>query len=208
MNWEAEFPALDYIVANPPFVGQAMQTAAQKAVVAAVGQGMGLVGALGFVAGWYLKAGHYLQQFPAQVAFVSTNSIVQGEQVAILWGELITRYKLDILFAHRTFKWSNEARGSAAVFCTIVGMARSGTPAPHLLFDYDQPSAESFRRVVIYINPYLVDAPTVFVVNRSKPLSPDVPPMLWGNKPSDGGNFILSVEEKEALVAAEPEAAN
>jgi len=77
-----------------------------------------------------------------------------------------------------------------------------------LLFDYDKPSAEPFRRVVSHINPYLVDAPTVFVGNRSKPLSPDVPPMLWGNKPSDGGNLILSVEEKEALVAAEPEAAN
>ena len=208
VNWETEFPALDYIVGNPPFVGQAMQTAAQKADVAAVGQGMGSVGALDFVAGWYLKAGQYLQQFPTQVAFVSTNSIVQGEQVAILWAELINRYKLDILFAHRTFKWSNEARGNAAVFCIIVGMARSGTPGPRLLFDYDKPSAEPFRRVVSHINPYLVDAPTVFVGNRSKPLSPDVPPMLWGNKPSDGGNLILSVEEKEALVAAEPEAAN
>ncbi len=206
VNWEAEFPALDYIVGNPPFVGQAMQTAAQKADVAAVGQGLGSVGALDFVAGWYLKAGQYLEQFPAQVAFVSTNSIVQGEQVAILWAELINRYKLDILFAHRTFKWSNEARGNAAVFCIIVGMARAGTTGPRVLFDYDKPTAEPFRRVVSHINPYLVDAPTVFVGNRSKPLSSDVPPMLWGNKPTDGGFLILSTDEKNELINSEPSA--
>jgi hypothetical protein len=207
VDWPAEFPKLNYIVGNPPFVGQAMQTTAQKADVAAAGQGLGSVGALDFVAGWYLKAAQYLQNTPAQVAFVSTNSIMQGEQVAILWGELVNRYGLDILFAHRTFKWSNEARSNAAVYCIIVGLARSGTSGPRQLFDYDKPTAEPLRRIVSHINPYLVDAPTVFVANRSKPLSPNIPPMLWGNKPSDGGNLILSAEEKKALVDAEPEAA-
>ncbi|NVO84036.1 class I SAM-dependent DNA methyltransferase, partial [Hymenobacter terrestris] len=207
LDWNAEFPALDYIVGNPPFVGQAMQTTEQKAAVAAVGNNLKAVGALDFVAAWYLKAAQYTQQHPAQVAFVSTNSIVQGEQVAILWGEMVNRYNVDILFAHRTFKWSNEARGNAAVFCVIIGFAQAGKSGPRLLFDYEKPTAEPLRRVVSHINPYLVDAPTVFVGNRTRPLSPDVPPMVWGNKPTDGGNLIMLPEEKAELLAAEPGAA-
>ena len=184
-DWQRAFadgrPA-DFIVGNPPFGGQAMQSAAQKASMAAVAGGLNSVGALDFVAGWYLRAGQFLQRHPnTQVAFVSTNSITQGEQVAILWAELVNRYDLDILFAHRTFKWSNEARGNAAVYCIIVGLARKGTTGPRQLFDYATPSAEPQRRQVSHINPYLVDAPTVFIPNRSRPLSPDAPPMIWGN---------------------------
>ena len=186
-------------------MGQALQTAEQKADLASVGQGLRSVGALDFVAAWYLKAGQLLQSFPSvRVAFVSTNSIVQGEQVAILWGELVNRYDLDILFAHRSFKWNNEARGNAAVFCVIVGLARRGGSGLRPLFDYPTPNALPQRREVGHINPYLVDAPTVFIPNRTRPLSPGVPPMIWGNKPSDGGHLILSEAERSELLAFEP----
>ena len=185
-----------------------MQTPEQKANLASVGQGLNSVGALDFVAAWYLKAGQLLEQHPnTRVAFVSTNSITQGEQVAILWAELVNRYDLDILFAHRTFKWNNEARGNAAVYCIIVGLARQGAPGARQLFDYATPTAAPQRRQVAHINPYLIDAPTVFIPNRSRPLSPNVPPMIWGNKPSDGGHLILSAEERAELLAAEPGAA-
>lgn len=207
VDWEAEFPQLDYIVGNPPFVGQHYQTDEQKADMTRIFHGVGSNGALDFVAAWYLKAAQYLQnQNPdTQVAFVSTNSITQGEQVGILWGELLNKYKVKIRFAHRTFKWTNEARGNAAVYCVIVGFGLA-EPAQAVLFEYASPRAPAQPRHVSHINPYLIDGGNVIIYNRSKPLS-NAPPMLWGSKATDDGNFFLDDAEKEALLQSEPEAA-
>ncbi len=147
-----------------------------------------------------------VQQFRTlRVAFVSTNSVTQGEQVGLLWGEILTRYRCHIQFAHRTFRWSNEARGNAAVYCIIVGYGADKLPSPRL-FDYPTPRSAPQEIPAKSINAYLVDGPEVVVVKRSKPLS-NVPPMIFGSMPNDGGHFILSEEEKETIVAAEPEAA-
>ena len=207
LDWPAEFPALDYIVGNPPFVGAMMMDAEQRnSLLAAADPKAKGLGVLDFVGAWYLKAGQYLQQFPdTEAAFVSTNSITQGEQVALLWGEMINRYNIHIRFAHRTFKWNNEARGNAAVYCVIVGFGlKSGTCE---LFDYATPTAEPHRLTVRNINPYLVDAPTVLVSTRTQPLTAGVPPMLFGSMPRDGGNLIMTQEERDEFLQAEPNAA-
>lgn len=136
-------------------------------------------------------------------AFVSTNSISQGEQVGVLWGELLKR-GLHIQFAHRTFRWDNEARGVAAVHCVIVGFGR-GAITPRRLFDYESPGAEPHEIAASNINPYLVDAPDVLLPNRSKPLC-DVPAIGIGNKPIDGGNYLFTDDEKAAFIQTEPQA--
>ena len=145
-----------------------------------------------------------MQGTAIKAAFVSTNSITQGEQVGILWGELLTKYGVKIHFAHRTFKWNNEARGNAAVYCVILGFGLE-EPKQAVLNEYATPRSEPQQRKVAQINPYLVDAPSVLVLNQSKPLSP-VPAMLWGGKPTDGGFLILSDEERQELLRAEPKA--
>jgi hypothetical protein len=203
------------------------------------------------VAGWYLKAAHYLsdrqhgqahqgkRQFQdvrfgpqgslpdtspeifigdlfaeadradetarqnIRCAFVSTNSITQGEQVGVLWGELL-RQGMRIHFAHRTFKWSNDAPGKAAVHCVIVGFAR-GEPPQARLFDYADPAGEAHELKVARINPYLVDAPTTTLPNREQAIGP-VPKIGIGNKPIDGGHYLFTPAEKTAFLAQEPKA--
>ena len=207
VDWAAEFPKLDYIVGNPPFVGAMWMTAEQRTdLLAVAGSRTKGLGVLDFVGAWYLKAGQYLQQHSdTQAAFVSTNSITQGEQVALLWGEMLNHYRVHIQFAHRTFKWSNEARGNAGVYCVIIGFSKS-EDGPRTLFDYITPTADPHKLVVKNINPYLVDAPTVIVASRTEPISPR-PAMRWGSQPRDGGNFIMTAEERDELIAAEPGAA-
>ena len=207
VNWESEFPQLDYIVGNPPFVGSKLMTEAQRAdLLAVAGSGLKGAGVLDFVAAWYLKGAQYAQQHPAtRVAFVSTNSVTQGEQVGLLWGEILNRYRCHIQFAHRTFRWSNEARGNAAVYCIIVGYGADKLTSPRL-FDYPTPRSAPQEIPAKSINPYLVDGSEVVVVKRSRPISCGVPAINFGNMPLDGGHLLLSEEEKEALVAAEPAA--
>jgi hypothetical protein len=160
---------------------------------------------LDFVSNWFLKAADMLRAAPhIKAAFVATNSITQGEQVGLLWPRLLTR-GIHLLFAHRTFKWSNEARGKAAVHCVIIGFGMHD-PKQAVIYDYAEVDGEPHALVVNRINPYLVDGLDVIINNRSEPIC-SVPRMLWGNKPTDGGNLILSPDEKEELVAAEPEAA-
>ncbi|SDY98344.1 class I SAM-dependent DNA methyltransferase [Hymenobacter psychrophilus] len=206
-DWETVAPKdqLTYILGNPPFIGQAWQTVQQKAEVAAVAKGLKSVGALDYVSAWLLKAAQYIQDTAVKVAFVSTNSITQGEQVSILWGELMQKHGVKIHFAHRTFKWSNEARGNANVFCVIVGFGLD-EPKQCALYDYPTPTSEPLKRMVPHINAYLVDAADVFIGNRTKPVS-NVPQMIWGNKPSDGGFLVLTPDEKEELLSKEPGAA-
>ena len=207
VDWATEFPQLDYIVGNPPFVGSKLMTEAQRLdLLAVAGPGLKGAGVLDFVAAWYLKGGQYVQQHPAtRVAFVSTNSVTQGEQVGLLWGEILRRYRCHIQFAHRTFRWSNEARGNAAVYCIIVGYGADKLPNPRL-FDYPTPRSAPHEIPAKSINPYLVDGPDVLVYSRSTPLSP-VPSMVSGNKPIDNGQYLFTPERKAEFLAIEPQAA-
>jgi hypothetical protein len=132
------------------------------------------------------------------VAFVSTNSLTQGEQVAILWSELL-KLKVKLYFAHRTFKWSNEGRGVAAVHCVIMGFGLQ-EPSSYRLFDYgDDISGQPIEHRSSQINPYLVDAPTVLIEKRRRPLSLNAREMIYGNKPADGGHLILSNKEVQHI---------
>jgi len=167
-------------------------------------------GVLDYVCNWYVKAARYIQGTHIKVAFVSTNSITQGEQVGILWNVLQNRYGIHIHFAHRTFKWTideKKAKGMrvAAVHAVIIGFATYEAPQKYL-FEYEIITADPHRISAKNISPYLVDAPSIVIQTRNTPLS-GVPKMQWGNKPTDGGHFILSPQEKQELIAKEPSAA-
>ncbi|MDQ5911622.1 MAG: hypothetical protein QG599_3720 [Pseudomonadota bacterium] len=207
VDWRAlvKPEALTVIVGNPPFVGKAFQNEAQKADLARLFAGVKGFGVLDYVAGWYRKAADYMADNPAiRTAFVSTNSITQGEQAGVLWPDLFQR-GTRINFAHRTFQWTSEARGQAAVHCVIVGFALHDDPAKWL-FDYETPKAEPHATQATNINPYLVDAPNVVLENRRSPIG-SAPPIVFGSMPNDGGHLLLSADEKEALLAREPKAA-
>ncbi|SHJ67572.1 Type II restriction/modification system, DNA methylase subunit YeeA [Hymenobacter daecheongensis DSM 21074] len=206
-DWETVAPKdqLSYILGNPPFIGQSWQTKEQRAELAAVAGNMKSAGILDYVSAWFLKAAQYIQGTAIKVAFVSTNSITQGEHVPVLWGELVRRYGVQIHFAHRTFKWGNEAKNNAAVYCVIVGFGLDA-PKQAMLYDYATPKSEAQGRPVRRINAYLIDTDDAWVTDRSKPLS-QVPPMIKGSQPTDGGNLLMSDAEKEELVAKEPQAA-
>jgi hypothetical protein len=195
---------VDYILGNPPFLGHHYQNEDQKADQAFVMHEIRAHGVLDFVANWYVKAANYIRGSTViGCAFVSTNSITQGEQVGLLWPLLLSK-GVRIRFAHRTFQWNNEARGMAAVHCVIVGFGL-GDVAVKRLFDYPDVRGEAHELTASNINPYLVDAPNVVLSNRSDPIC-SVPRMSWGNKPTDGGHFLLSPEEKDELLAYEPAA--
>jgi hypothetical protein len=205
LNWRSVVaPAeLTYIVGNPPFVGKQHQSADQKANMEAIFEGAPGAGVLDFVSAWYVRAAQFMVANPrVRAAFVSTNSICQGEQAAILWRELMLRHKVHIHFAHRTFRWSSEARGKAAVHCVIVGFGLKESDEK-IIFDYETPESEPHALAVRRINPYLVDAPDVFLENRKKPLCP-VPEIVFGNMPNDGGHLLLTNEEKRAIIESEP----
>ena len=193
-----------YIVGNPPFVGAKYQSAEQRADVALVMGNIPNCGLLDYVACWHVKAAAYMQANAAIcTALVSTNSICQGEQVGVLWPHMLEQ-GLHLHFAHRTFQWSNEGKGVAAVHCIIVGYGKQ-PPAQPVIFDYSSNiKAETGERLVVQrINPYLVDAPDALLTRRSKPLC-DVPVMGIGYKPIDDGNYLFTPAEKDAFVAREP----
>lgn len=189
---------LSYLLGNPPFVGKHYQTKEQKAELVELFAGIKSASDLDYVACWYRMAAEYMVDNPTiRAAFVSTNSITQGEQVSILWPDLFRR-GVKIHFAHRTFQWNSEARGKAAVHCVIVGFGLNEV-AEKWLFDYDTPRSEPHEISAHNINPYLVDAPDLVVVKRSAPLC-QIPLMRYGNKPTDDGNLILSDEERTELI--------
>lgn len=219
LNWDDVLPAsrCSYVLGNPPFVGAKFMSDSQRADTRAVFAGIGNAGLLDLVAAWYVKAARYLGQqqdpvfadmtpppAPARCAFVSTNSITQGEQVGVLWGWLLAQ-GVRIHFAHRTFAWSNEARGKAAVHCVIVGFGLQDLPGK-VIYEYEDIKGEPHPRPASNINPYLVDAPDVVLPRRSKPIG-DVPEIGIGNKPIDDGNYLFSTEERDAFIALEPASA-
>ncbi len=206
LDWQSVLPAAQcsYVMGNPPFIGKTYQNAAQRADVAAIFHDTKNAGLLDYVACWYRKAADYMQDNLAiQAAFVSTNSITQGEQVGVLWSDLL-KHGVHIHFAHRTFQWMSEAKGKAAVHCVIIGFGLQEA-AHKTIFEYADIQGEPHAIPVSNINPYLVDAPDVLPKNRSSPIC-DVPNMVNGSKPTDGGNLLLSDAEKQVLLQAEPQA--
>lgn len=200
IDWESVVSKneLSYIMGNPPFVGASMMTKEQKAQAVAIYGKIKLSNSIDYVGAWYHRAASYIVGTSIQVAFVSTNSITQGEQVAPLWDKLINQYHIHIDFAYRTFKWNSEASEKAAVHCVIIGFSQCVNGRKRKLF-----LGDSRVNLVDNINPYLLDAPNILVSSRSKPICA-VPKMLLGNKPADGGNLILSSEEKNEIIKKEP----
>lgn len=208
MAWTDVVPAgeLSFILGNPPFVGKQNQSDDQKEDMAAVFKGVKGSGVLDFVCAWYMRAAELMQVHPSiRTAFVSTSSISQGEQVGILWAELYRR-GMQISFAHRTFSWSNEARGKAAVHCIIVGFGAPSSEGKQL-FDYERPSSEPQLISAARINAYLVDGPEVLLEKRSTPLQLGVPAIRFGSMANDDGHLLLTDEQKDELLAFEPGAA-
>ena len=191
------------ITINPPFVGYSLQSREQKEDILSIyvdekGKPYKTAGKIDYVSGWYWKAAEIMQGTGIRTALVSTNSITQGEQVAAIWKPLYDRFGIHIDFAHRTFRWDSEASIKAHVHCVIVGFSCTDIPEARL-YDGER------MQLVKNINPYLTDAQNIFIESRTLPLS-DVPQMLSGNRPTDGGYLILSPEERDSLLASEPKA--
>jgi len=207
LDWNEVLPAerCSYVLGNPPFIGKKEQTPQQKADFEPVMSGIKGFGVLDFVAAWYVKSAQYLRSVESQdaprVAFVSTNSITQGEQVGVLWAWMLAQ-GIHIQFAHRTFSWSNEAKGNAAVHCVIVGFGREDRQGK-TIFEYADIKGEPLAVPAKNINPYLVDAPNMVLAKASKPICA-VPDMMEGSALIDDGHFLLTHEEAEAMIAAHP----
>jgi hypothetical protein len=211
MHFQREKVSYNYIFGNPPFLGKQYQSTDQKSDMDFVFDGVLSSGAIDYVCAWYMRATQYLKNINTSnigtktvVAFVSTNSICQGEQVAIIWGELFTRYSVHIHFAHRTFKWSNEAKGNAGVHVVIIGFSNFDIMEKRL-FEYDSYNSEPHEVMVKNINPYLVEGRDIFVVRRKSPIS-NVPELIKGNQPTDNGNFLFTSEERKDFILKEPAA--
>ena len=199
VDWESVVPKdrLNYIMGNPPFVGARLMSAEQKDDVSFILNGAKGIGNIDYVSCWYKKAADMMKETEVRTALVSTNSITQGEQVAILWKNLFEN-GVHIDFAHRTFRWDSEASLKAHVHCVIVGFSIAENTAPKQLFD------NGAIKIVSNINGYLVEADNVFMESRKKPIC-NVPAVVFGSMPNDNG--ILSdftTEEKDEIVSKYP----
>ena len=201
-DWKQILPPgeCSYVLGNPPFIGKAFQTAEQKADLDAVFGDVKGTGVLDYVCCWYLRAAQYIHGTEIKVAFVSTNSISQGEQAGILWPILFRNLNLKIHFAHRTFAWESEARGKAHVHVVIIGFGAFDTTGKKI---YDYETETVTVSPAKNISPYLVEGSDAVVQSRSKPICA-VPEIVFGNMPNDGGNLILSDEGKSELLKTEP----
>lgn len=206
IDWESVVPKakLNYIMGNPPFVGYSLQSKEQKADMLAIyvdekGKPYKTAGKIDYVAGWYFKAAQLMHNTAVRTAFVSTNSITQGEQVASVWKPLYERFGVHIDFAHRTFRWDSEASLKAHVHCVIVGFSEAANAAARIIYD------EGSVQKVENINAYLVEAPDIFIESNKLPLC-DVPKMTTGNRPADGGHLIIEAAEYDEFVKKEPAA--
>ncbi|WP_461256541.1 DNA methyltransferase [Treponema sp. R80B11-R83G3] len=203
-DWETVVPKdeLSYILGNPPFLGSRIMKEHQKEEVKKIFNNMKNFGELDYVTCWYRKAAEYIQDTKIECAFVSTNSICQGLQVPILWPELINKYNIKINFAHQTFKWYNEAKGKAAVFCVIVGFSLFDRNLKNI-YHYATVTSEPVETTVKQINSYLVEGEDIFIKSRTKPIC-NVPNMNFGNMPADGGELLFSKEERDKFLQEEP----
>ncbi len=200
-----------YVLGNPPFVGAKYASPQQREQVRRLAALGGSGGTLDYVSAWFIKAGEYLQQSEAQIAFVATNSITQGEQVVQLWPLLFDRCNLDITFAHRTFAWGSDARGMAHVHVVIIGLTkREDTPQEKRLFSYDAPTGEPHESRHTTLSPYLFDAsgltdPRIVVKKTHQPIN-GLSKLIIGSKPIDGGHYIFKADERAAFLQEEPDA--
>ena len=204
IEWTDVIPnhQLNYVMGNPPFVGYSLQSKDQKSDILSIytdekGKPYKTAGKIDYVSGWYFKAAQLMQGTNIRTAFVSTNSITQGEQVASVWKPLYDCFGIHIDFAHRTFQWDSEASLKAHVHCVIVGFSVAANSQERRLF------ASERVQVVENINAYLLDAPNVFIDSRSVAIC-NVPQMVYGSKPTDGGFLFLTAEERDELLKKEP----
>lgn len=206
VDWLGNIPTrhIDYIISNPPFVGYTHQSREQKTDIRRVWGNAMRTGLLDYACCWFKKAADLMQISPTtHSAFVSTDSIVQGEQAAILWKYLISEKGCRINFAYRTFKWSSESENTAAVYCVIIGFNCSPAHKPLRIIN-----EKGQIQHVGHINEYLLDAPYAFIAGRRSPLCRDAPRMLKGSQPTDQGNLLLDPEEYSDFIAREPRAAS
>jgi hypothetical protein len=195
---------LSFILGNPPFIGSNIMKQNQRDQIIKQFDNLAGGGTLDYVTGWYIKAAKFIQDTKIRVAFVSTNSIVQGEQTSLLWGLLQTKYEIKIHFAHRTFKWNNEAKGNAAVYCVIVGFANFDTTNKSI-FDYEDIKGVAHEIKAKNINAYLIDAKDILVLKKSKPIC-NVPNIIKGNYYAKSEGLIIEEADLEYLVTNEPKA--
>jgi hypothetical protein len=205
-NWEEVLPKdqLSFIIGNPPFIGSNIMKQNQRDQIIREFENKAGGGTLDYVSGWYIKAAKYIQETKIKVAFVSTNSIVQGEQTSLLWGFLQNKFSIKIHFAHRTFKWNNEAKGNAAVHCVIVGFANYDLNNKKI-YDYDDIYGEAIEIKAKNINAYLVDAKDILVEKMTKPIC-NVPEMIKGNYYAKSEGLIIEEKDLSYLVTNEPAA--
>lgn len=198
IDWSSLWPMDEktFIFGNPPFSGYALQNEEQREDTDLVWKEVPSGGAVDYVANWYLVAARHLAKCDGKAAFVSTNSITQGEQPAIIWGQL-SSLGMEIDFAHRTFSWDNDAPGKAAVHCVIIGFSIRTKPTKRELWSYETVKSRPALNLVKNINGYLLDAPNVLITARTKPLSSHTQPMVKGNQPTDGG-FLSNIDDETA----------
>ena len=212
-DWKKLLPPEDcsFVFGNPPFGGAKFQSEEQRALVrriAALGKSGGT---LDYVTAWFIRAGEYVQKGSARIGFVATNSITQGEQVAQLWPVLFDRSRLEVAFAHHTFAWGSDARGKAHVHVVIAGLDRRGNArADKRLFSYPDINGEPEESLHAALSPYLFDAggladPRLVVHEESRPIN-GMASLRYGSQPIDGGHAIFNEEERDALLATEPDA--
>ena len=204
IDWETVVPKnqLSYIMGNPPFVGYSLQNAEQKADILSIyvdenEKPYKTAGKIDYVSGWYFKAAELMQGTTIRTAFVSTNSITQGEQVAGVWKPLYERFGIHIDFAHRTFRWDSEASIKAHVHCVIVGFSQAANPNPKKLYTSER------LQLVDNINAYLINAENIFIESRKVPIC-NVAKMTTGNRPADGGHLIIEADEYDSFITQEP----
>jgi hypothetical protein len=206
-DWNRFLPRdqVSYVLGNPPYAGKKRRNKDQVADMDMTMKGkVENYGVLDYVACWYIKALDYIKGTTAKVAFVSTNAITHGEQVAVLWSYLLGE-GVRIHFAHRSFTWTSDAKGTAAVTVVIIGFADYDVPDKRL-YDYPDPRGEPVEIKARNINPYLVNQPSFLLPNRNSPIC-QAPEITFGSMPNDGGHFIFNDAEKDEFLTQDPLAA-
>ena len=201
IDWKSVCPITEkeevYIIGNPPYLGARLQDEEQKKDMAFVFHSIKGYNNMDYIACWFFKAKEYIIGYNASSAFVTTNSVCQGEQVALLWPHILNE-QIEIGFAYQSFKWMNNAKGNAGVTVIILGL-RNCSKKEKYLFD------GNIRKIARNINPYLLDSTNIIVSGRSKPMS-QIPEINFGNMANDAGHLLLSTEEKDELIKQNPNA--
>ena len=200
VDWKDFAPEVDFIIGNPPFRGYSEQNAAQKADMRRVWSDNSKAGKLDYVSAWHRKVAEFIQGTAIRCAFLSTNSIVQGEQCTDVWKILHEKFNVHVDFAHRTFKWNSDSDSQASVHCVVVGFSSAPNDKPKKIFD-----GKNFR-IVDNINFYLTDGEIIFIEAHANHIQDGVPKMTTGSKPADGRNLIVEANKLDEFLRLEPAA--